>query len=46
VNRQPVKKPEDVAAAISKMKEGQIALLRIKRGDQTAFIAVPVGGRQ
>jgi serine protease Do len=46
VNRQPVKKPDDVTAAISKMKEGQIALLRIKRGDQTAFIAVPVGGRQ
>jgi serine protease Do len=46
VNRQPVKKPDDVSAAISKMKEGQIALLRIKRGDQTAFIAVPVGGRQ
>jgi serine protease Do len=46
VNRQPVKKPEDVAAAIGKMKEGQMALLRIKRNDQTAFIAVPVGGRQ
>jgi serine protease Do len=46
VNRQPVKKPDDVAAAISKMKEGQIALLRIKRGEQMAFIAVPVGGRQ
>ncbi|HEY6004669.1 MAG TPA: trypsin-like peptidase domain-containing protein, partial [Anaeromyxobacter sp.] len=46
VNRQAVKKPDDVAAVISKMKEGQIALLRIKRGDQTAFIAVPVGGRQ
>jgi serine protease Do len=46
VNRQPVKKPDDVAAAIGKMKEGQIALLRIKRGDQMAFVAVPVGGRQ
>ncbi|HEY6099797.1 MAG TPA: PDZ domain-containing protein, partial [Anaeromyxobacter sp.] len=46
VNRQPVKKPEDVAAAIGKMKEGQMALLRIRRGEGTAFIAVPVGGRQ
>jgi serine protease Do len=46
VNRQPVKKPDDVAAVVGKMKEGQIALLRIRRGDQTAFIAVPVGGRQ
>ena len=46
VNRQPVKTPDEVATIVGKMKEGQMALLRIRRGDQTAFIAVPVGGRQ
>jgi serine protease Do len=46
VNRQPVKKVEDVASALSKMKEGSMALLRVRRGDSALFIAVPVGGRQ
>jgi serine protease Do len=46
VNRQPVKKVEDVASSLSKMKEGEMALLRVKRGDSALFIAVPVGGRK
>ncbi len=46
VNRQPVKKVEDVAAALAKMKEGDMALMRVRRGDSAVFIAVPVGGRQ
>jgi serine protease Do len=46
VGRQPVKKPEDVASVIGKLKEGQMALLRIRRGDASLFLAVPVGGRQ
>jgi serine protease Do len=46
VNRQPVKKIEDVSAALSKMKEGDMALLRVRRGDSALYIAVPVGGRQ
>ncbi len=46
VNRQPVKKIEDVSNALSKMKEGDMALLRVRRGDSALFIAVPVGGRQ
>ncbi len=46
VNRQPVKKIEDVANAIGKMKEGEMALLRVRRGDSALFLAVPVGGRQ
>jgi serine protease Do len=46
VNRQPVKQPDDVKSAISKMKAGDMALLRVKRGDQAVFLAVPVGGRQ
>jgi serine protease Do len=46
VNRQPVKKVEDVAGVVSKMKEGEMALLRVRRGDTALFVAVPVGGRQ
>jgi len=46
VNRRSVKKPEDVAEAIRKMKEGDMALLRVRRGDASVFVAVPVGGRQ
>ncbi len=46
VNRQPVKKIEDVASGLSKLKEGDMALLRVRRGDSALFIAVPVGGRQ
>ncbi len=46
VNRQPVKKIEDVANAIGKMKEGEMVLLRVRRGDSALFLAVPVGGRQ
>jgi len=46
VNRQPVKKPEDIASIVGKTKEGQMALLRVRRGDGAIFIAVPVGGRQ
>ncbi len=46
LNRQPVKKVEDVAAVVAKMKEGSMALLRVRRGDSAIFVAVPVGGRQ
>jgi serine protease Do len=46
VNRQPVKQPDDVKNAISKMKQGDMVLLRVRRGDQAVFLAVPVGGRQ
>jgi len=46
VNRQTVKQPDDVKNAISKMKPGDIALLRVRRGDQAVYLAVPVGGRQ
>jgi serine protease Do len=45
MNRQPVKSPEDVKKAVDKMKAGDMALLRVKRGDQAVFLAVPVGGR-
>ena len=46
VNRKGVKKPEDVASIVGKMKEGEMALLRVRRGDAAVFVAVPVGGRK
>jgi serine protease Do len=45
VNRRPVRKPEDVRNAVANLKEGQMVLLRVRRGDQAVFVAVPVGGR-
>jgi serine protease Do len=45
-NRQPVKRPEDVSGAVGKMKEGEMVLLRVQRGDVALFVAVPVGGRR
>ena len=46
LNRQTVKKVDEVAAVVQKMKEGDMALLRVRRGDSAVYIAVPVGGRQ
>ena len=46
VNRKPVKTAQDVVATVGKMKDGEMALLRVRRGDQEIFVAVPVGGRQ
>jgi serine protease Do len=46
LNRQAVKKVDDVASGLSKMKEGDMALLRVRRGDSALYVAVPVGGRQ
>ena len=46
LNRQAVKKVDDVATGLSKMKEGDMALLRVRRGDSALYVAVPVGGRQ
>jgi serine protease Do len=45
-NRQKVTKPEDMRSAVAKMKEGDMALLRVRRGDAAVFIAVPVGGNK
>ena len=44
VNRQPVSKVEQVVGIVSKMKPGQIAVLRVMRGQQTAFVPVKIGG--
>ncbi|HVI92644.1 MAG TPA: Do family serine endopeptidase [Anaeromyxobacter sp.] len=44
LNQAPVKRSQDIAGEIKKLKEGDIALLRVRRGDQAIFVAVPVGG--
>ncbi|MGC3998975.1 MAG: PDZ domain-containing protein [Anaeromyxobacter sp.] len=46
VNRKAVKTPEDVKALIGKMKDGEMALLRVRRGVDAVFVPVPVGGKK
>ncbi len=46
LNQKPVARPADLVAIVEKMKDGDMALLRIRRGPTTAFVAVPVGGRK
>jgi hypothetical protein len=43
VNRQPVKKVYDVSSAVMRMRDGEMALLRVRREGSTFFVAVPVG---
>ena len=44
VNRHPVTRVEQLVAAIGKMKVGQVAILRVARGQQTVFVPVRLGG--
>ena len=41
-----MKSVQDVAQAIGKLKDGEVALLRVRRGQDLFYVAVPVGGRQ
>jgi serine protease Do len=43
VNRQPVHKVEEVKAIIAKLKENDLVLLRVRRGDQASFLTLRVG---
>ena len=45
VNRKPVASASDVVAAVGKLHDGDIVLLRVRRGDSALFVTVPVGGR-
>ena len=45
VNQKPVATPQQVAEIIGRMKDGEMALLRVRRGNQAVFVPVPVGGR-
>jgi len=42
VNRQPVKKPEQVAHLVSKAKPGDVVLLRVRRGPNATFVPVRI----
>ncbi len=44
VNRQPVKQVDQVVGIVSRMKAGQVAVLRVLRGQQAAYIPVKIGG--
>jgi serine protease Do len=44
INRQAVGKVEQVVGIISKMKPGQVAVLRVLRGQQAAYVPVKIGG--
>jgi serine protease Do len=44
VNRQKVTKVEDVVGLIGKMKPGQVAVLRVQRGNSATFLPVKLGG--
>jgi serine protease Do len=44
VNRHPITKVEQLVAAIGKLKAGQVAVLRVARGQQTVFVPVRLGG--
>jgi serine protease Do len=46
VNRQPVTRPGDLVGLVGNLKDGEMALLRIRRGPVHAFVAIPVGGRK
>jgi len=46
LNQKSVKTVREVAGLVGKMKEGDMALLRVRRGEAAVFVAVPVGGRQ
>jgi len=39
-----VSKVEDLASAVGKLKAGEVAVLRVRRGDQAVFVPVKVGG--
>jgi serine protease Do len=46
LNQKPVTKPADLVGLVEKMKDGEMALLRVLRGANRFFLAVPVGGRK
>ncbi|HET6440415.1 MAG TPA: Do family serine endopeptidase [Anaeromyxobacter sp.] len=43
MNRQPVSKVEDVKAILAKLKENDVLVLRVRRGDQASFLTLRLG---
>jgi serine protease Do len=46
VGRRPVTKTADVSEALKSLKDGDLLLLRVRRGERSFFMTIPVGGRQ
>jgi serine protease Do len=46
VGRKPVAKTSDISDALKSLKDGDLLLLRVRRGDRSFFMTIPVGGRQ
>ncbi len=46
VGRKPVTRPADVSEALKSLKDGDLLLLRVRRGERSFFMTIPVGGRQ
>jgi serine protease Do len=46
VNRERVKGPAEMSKALARLKDGDMALLRVKRAGGAIYVAVPFGGRQ
>jgi len=44
IDRAPMRRPEDVKAALGRKKEGDLVLLRIQRGDRATYLTVKLGG--
>jgi serine protease Do len=44
IDRQPMRRIEDLKAALGKKKDGELALLRVQRGDRASYLTVKVGG--
>jgi serine protease Do len=46
LNRKPINRVEDMVEQVKKMKAGEMALLRIRRGNTAVFLPVKVGGEE
>ena len=46
INRKPVARVEDMVAEVKGLKSGDMALLRIRRGQGAMFLALKVGGEE
>jgi serine protease Do len=46
VNRQAVQRPEQVVQLVGKMKPGQVALLRVRRGQSAVYLPVRIPEKQ
>ena len=40
------KLPAEVSEALKTLKDGELLLLRVRRGERSFFMTIPVGGRQ